>query len=271
VAWVQGKAEDAGTAGELWSGGLRAYLRHAERLEAEFGPAVGAGAPAPAAGAGTGLFGLGNGAAAAAGLGGAAELPPAPAAPLFGAAPFAFGAAAGSGANPFAAAQPAAAAPGPSAAGAGAEAEEDIGKDKTESVRVTQKEGEETLFSAKAKLNKFVPPEGGGKGGAWNDFGLGVLSVRVQTGDDGKPSVPFVVFRTQSGRLLLTAALYAGIAAKPQKGGKSLIVTLYPSEDADGKVAEPKPYMFLIKVGKPDTAAALRSTIEAKAPAAKAP
>ena len=45
-------------------------------------------------------------------------------------------------------------------------------------------------------------------------------------------------------------------------------MTLYPSEDADGKVAEPKPYMFLIKVGKPDTAAALRSTIEAKAPAA---
>ena len=36
-------------------------------------------------------------------------------------------------------------------------------------------------------------------------------------------------------------------------------------------MAEPKPSMFLInKVGKPDTAAALRSTIEAKAPAAKA-
>ena len=198
-------------------------------------PAVGgglSGAPPP-------LFGT---------LPNSAASPPAPA----GESPFA---------KPFGAATAASFGkpPPPSTAGGGNDTDND-GKDATVSVQAKPVEGEEILFSAKAKLHRMVKGEGE-ESSEWKDFGVGHFSVRTQKKDEGGQSQPFVVFRTDSGRVLLNAAFYTGFSMTPMENskGKTMSTIMFPSSE-DG--SQPIATNFLVRVKDADVAKRLQVVVK---------
>lgn len=230
-------------------------------------------APSAAFGGG-GLFGsLGGGAAAAGttatfnfGSSSAAAAPPAAASSLFGAPP---PAAAGGGAGLFGApptgtfnfggGAPAAAAggfgfggPGGAVAAAAADADDGEAEEEEEATETVLDGGATILFKEKAKLHTQGPDK------KWVDRGAGVLTVRApSTTSEGAAAAPtssskrpYLVFTTDSGRVLLNAACYRGLAAmkarKPHMVTASLANAAEKSsgEGRDGVPPQISPTLF---------------------------
>ena len=95
----------------------------------------------------------------------------------------------------------------------------------------------------------------------WKDFGVGHLSVRTQEKEGGGRSRPFVVFRTDSGRVLLNAAFYDGFCLKLVENakGKTLSTVMFPSNE-DG--SQPVSTNFLIRVKDADIAKRLQVVVQ---------
>ena len=193
--------------------------------------------------AGTATFNFGSAAAAA-----PAAAPPAATSSLFGAPPPATGASL-FGAPPtgtFNFGGGAAAAPatggfgfgfgGPGGAAAAAAADDDDGaEEEAEETETVLDGGATILFKEKAKLHTQGPDK------KWVDRGAGVLTVRAPAGGgeggEGAASAsssrrPYLVFTTDSGRVLLNAACYRGLAA--MKARKPHMVTASLANAAAG-------------------------------------
>jgi len=101
----------------------------------------------------------------------------------------------------------------------------------------------EVLWSSKGKL--FTQPAGET---SWSDNGIGVFSIRRMKagGVDGKPPAPYLVFMSNSGRALVTASLYKGLTPQRGKNKKMVIMKLVLGEGTDK--------MVLLKFGKDETA-----------------
>ena len=126
------------------------------------------------------------------------------------------------------------------------------------SVQTKPVDGEEILFTTKAKLHRMVKGDGPSE---WKDFGVGHLSVRTQEKEGGGRSRPFVVFRTDSGRVLLNAAFYDGFCLKLVENakGKTLSTVMFPSNE-DG--SQPVSTNFLIRVKDADIAKRLQVVVQ---------
>jgi hypothetical protein len=224
--WVKAQA-----AGELWTDGVEDYLRYARELVRDFGDVLDSTpegpSPAKAAKAQQPAGGFSFGGAAA----GAGSQPAASSGFLFGAPPPT--AAAAAPAQPFTGFNFGASAPAPafgagafggqpSAGGGGAPAQEEEEEAEEEpSVEVELgTAGVEILCKHRAKLMSLVD-------GAWSKRGPGTLTVRRPAApSDSGGRAPYLVFTTDTGRVMISAPLLKGVkpVVQPKQAGTVLLM-----------------------------------------------
>eukprot|EP00898_Chlorokybus_atmophyticus_P004295 jgi/Chlat1/4867/Chrsp31S04812 len=218
--WVAQQATKHGD--ELWVDGVRDYLKHADKLRADFSSAAERDTSAHAS-AKPPLAQPFSWAAAGATTVLANDVTPNATAPTLG---WSFNAAAAPPAdskqsingNGGAAPQPNA----PSATDASQEEEEQPEQPPSPSLRETNMDGEDVTHSVTCKIYAMVDRN-------WKEVGgMGQLSLRKLKDKELPEAKPRLVFRNNVGKVLLNAAVYTGM--KLQVNNKSLVTHLFTAE-----------------------------------------